>query len=135
MRTTSLCLTALVLAGCASSRPAPTDAGPPIDPVVETRVAMIELGPRDSLARFFTAMRNQKPNRAFVSHVIGARAMTLPAPGSEATLAIWVRERCQYRIPFSAPPVETELPCVFTCEYPRDSKETDGALGCSFRTP
>lgn len=96
---------------------------------------MVALGERDALARFFTIMGSRKPSRMLATRVVGARALTVDTPDREGLLAIWVRQRCQYRIPMDEPPVETELPCVFVCRYPLGSDDTENAEGCSFRLP
>ncbi len=133
-------IAAVLALGCAGLAGAPTpDHGAPpavsVTPSVESRPGMVALGERDALARFFTVMGARKPSRLAVTRVVGTRALTLDAPDRDGLLAIWVRQRCQYRIPLDEPPVETALPCVFACRYPAGSDDTVEAEGCSFRIP
>ncbi len=134
----ALALVGLACAGDPAARPAPepvrSEAAAPAV-TTETRAGMVALGERDALRRFFKMMAARNPNQLFATRVMGTRALTLDSPTRDGRLAIWVRQRCHYRIPLDEPPVETELPCVFACQYPRDADDTVDALGCSFRVP
>ena len=120
----ALALLVSALAGAAGAQPR-----------AETRPGMRALGDLEGLRRFLIALSAARPSRSQVDEFIRAQSITLASPTRGGSLSIWVQQHCQYRVPLSEPPVDTQMPCIFACEYPPGADDTGDAIGCSFKIP